>query len=1288
MYPFSLSGLVQKTLTILLLGAFAVAGFAQQTDVQIAQLRRPLSAVQQVVMPTQDNQSLLEEELNRRGPGIAPRFAVTMAVDITPESFGDWEQLPNGNSVWRLRLRSAGAHSLNLGFTQYLMPDRGTMILYSPDGKRVMGPFTPSDNETHEQLWTPVFEGDELVIEVQLPSEKRHELQLHLTSVNHDFVGFSALVSGSCNLDVICGAADGWAIVDHYRDIIQSVAVIGLNGNTFCTGFLINNARNDCTPYFMTANHCGINNGNAATFVAYWNYQNSFCRQPNSPQSGGGGNGQLNNFNTGAIFRATYSPSDFTLIELDDDIPASANAFFAGWVVADETPQDSVICIHHPSTDEKRITFEFDPTYRGNWGSGDTPVPNGNHVIVPDWNIGTTEGGSSGSPLFDRHKRVVGQLHGGSAFCGNDLYDSFGWFTTSWLGGGASNNQLKAWLDPDNTGITSLDGRYQLSCSYFVLADAPSQSVCAPDTVVYTLQISDNFTDTVDLSVIDLPAGLTATLSVDSIPPGGSVTLTITGTENLAEGDYLFTVSGTDATNQAESTLSLQIYNGITQPALSAPADGAIGLGLSPVFTWSGAAGGTTYDIQVASDPDFTQIVSEFSGLTAPTASGIQLGTESTYYWRVRANNLCGASDWTTPFSLTTAAISCAQVTNTTPVAISPVGTPTVLSITDISAIGQIVDVRINGLNIQHTWVGDVIVQLASPIGTIITLVDRPGVPGDVFGCDGDNILLNLYDGAPNSANDLEEACSNLPALAGDYEPVNPFAVFANEQATGTWTLIVTDAVNSDGGSLISWQLEVCTTLPSDISLNLLEPAPAICAGDSTSMELLAGNGFTNDTISIFANGLPGGASISYSPNPATTGEAINVTFNGFTDAGSYPIQLWATDGIDTAYTDVEITVTGAPGQAALLSPSNGATDVPSGLVLQWEPVDGALYYQIILSLTPNFEDTSALYTRAVTNLPITGLLPNLTYYWRVDVFNDCGETIGTTIYSFTIEADYAFSLSPTSLEECNSAGNTAIYVLTTGNGFTGPASLTYTVTPPNGPTPSFSQAPDNINPGDVVTIVFENLNNSGPGNYLYTFSLGNGNNASAGDVLLALNASPGLATLNSPPDNAQIAAATPQLQWGAAVRADNYTVEVSRNDMFTDIVQTATTGGVAFTIDALPEPGVYYWRISANNECGSSLTSAFDFNFQPNSVETLQGQRLYVEPNPTGGLVQVRFAAPLDGELQVEVFTANGQRLQKQTWLTAPGQFTIDLGDYAPGTYLVRLTSQEDSVTQRIIKQ
>ncbi|MFT4761801.1 MAG: lysyl endopeptidase, partial [Saprospiraceae bacterium] len=95
------------------------------TDYRIALTVESLDMVQKMTMPALDNQTLLDEELQRRGPGIAPKYAENMQVDITPDTHGNWEDLSDGNSVWRMKIKSAGAKSLNLGFSKYLMPNGG-----------------------------------------------------------------------------------------------------------------------------------------------------------------------------------------------------------------------------------------------------------------------------------------------------------------------------------------------------------------------------------------------------------------------------------------------------------------------------------------------------------------------------------------------------------------------------------------------------------------------------------------------------------------------------------------------------------------------------------------------------------------------------------------------------------------------------------------------------------------------------------------------------------------------------------------------------------------------------------------------------------------------------------------------------------------------------------------------------------------------------------------------------------------------------------------------------------
>lgn len=162
-----------------------------QQDPRIAKTTVPLGEVSQFTLPAVDNNALLEEEIQNRAPGRAPKFAKTTYANITPSNTGTWENLPNGMAVWRMRISSKGAKSLNLGFTTYQMPKGGSLILYSPDKQNILGPFTPADNEDHAQLWTPILKGDKLIVEVQVPQSQKSNLQLVLSSINHDFLGFS-----------------------------------------------------------------------------------------------------------------------------------------------------------------------------------------------------------------------------------------------------------------------------------------------------------------------------------------------------------------------------------------------------------------------------------------------------------------------------------------------------------------------------------------------------------------------------------------------------------------------------------------------------------------------------------------------------------------------------------------------------------------------------------------------------------------------------------------------------------------------------------------------------------------------------------------------------------------------------------------------------------------------------------------------------------------------------------------------------------------------------------------
>ena len=141
----------------------------------------------------------------------------------------------------------------------------------------------------------------------------------------------------------------------------------------------------------------------------------------------------------GAILRAGSGNSDFTLVELNNSPNPNFNVGFCGWDRRTSTPQGG-ICIHHPNLEEKRISFDYNSL-----------SSQGNYWIVNDWDLGTTEPGSSGSPLFNPQHRIVGQLFGGSAACGNNLEDIYGKISSSW------NLGLGTYLDAGGTGEQFID---------------------------------------------------------------------------------------------------------------------------------------------------------------------------------------------------------------------------------------------------------------------------------------------------------------------------------------------------------------------------------------------------------------------------------------------------------------------------------------------------------------------------------------------------------------------------------------------------------------------------------------------------------------------------------------------------------------------------------------------------------------------------------------------------------------------------------------------------------------
>ena len=372
------------------------------------------------------------------------RFGIEHDVDFDLNNSGSWSE-EDDLRVWRLGVKAEGATSLSFYLEEFQVPKGGELFMYNANRTEFKGAFNHLSVKEWGGLALSLMEGEEVILEYREPLGLDNPGQIAISQVVQ---GYRSLLqreaeldaaksaagpfgnSGACNINVNCPEGADWQVEK------KAVALIVNGGFAACTGSLINNTANDGTPYFLTANHCL---GNPNTWTYYFNHESSTCS---------GSTGPTNNSISGGALLVADGGADVALIELSSTPPSSWDVEYAGWDASGATP-DNATGIHHPSGDVKKICFEEDSPYTSSTGGAAV-------WWIDAWELGVTEPGSSGSPLFDQNHRIIGQLYGGAAACSgsvnNGAYDFYGRFDVSW-GLGVSQ-----YLDPTNSGATVLDG--------------------------------------------------------------------------------------------------------------------------------------------------------------------------------------------------------------------------------------------------------------------------------------------------------------------------------------------------------------------------------------------------------------------------------------------------------------------------------------------------------------------------------------------------------------------------------------------------------------------------------------------------------------------------------------------------------------------------------------------------------------------------------------------------------------------------------------------------------------
>nr|WP_321450890.1 putative Ig domain-containing protein [uncultured Carboxylicivirga sp.] len=464
--------------------------FLSQINAQISFGGTPISFSQAKPLPEITNVGVnlnveklkAENLISRKESNTPPCIAKAIPVSYDMENSGTWTSLDNGGEMWQLRLKAEGALAILLSYDNFYIPQEAELFIYNADKTHVIGAYTLDTHPTSGAFSTEMVAGDDIILEYVSPYKHNQLIEnedfdnIPVISINNIGYVFDNVVikrfpasagmqtevgeSSSCMININCSEGDNWQT--EKKGICQ---MLMYNSNAasgpgwyVCSGNVVNNTAQDLTPYVLSAFHCyeGSTEQDLSTWQFTFNYEASSCEDEEPANT---------HTITGCYLRVA-SPleggSDGILLELSQEIPLDWDVYYNGWDRRNIVTEGGGVGIHHPAGDIKKIsTFE---TYtEGTW-PGDVYGATNAHwnlqFIETEHGHSVTEGGSSGSSLFNSNHLVIGTLTGGNSTCsytsGSNYYGKL-WYHWDQYGTDETT-QMKTWLDPLNLGVETLAG--------------------------------------------------------------------------------------------------------------------------------------------------------------------------------------------------------------------------------------------------------------------------------------------------------------------------------------------------------------------------------------------------------------------------------------------------------------------------------------------------------------------------------------------------------------------------------------------------------------------------------------------------------------------------------------------------------------------------------------------------------------------------------------------------------------------------------------------------------------
>jgi subtilisin-like proprotein convertase family protein len=538
--------------------------------------------------------------------------------------------------------------------------------------------------------------------------------------------------------------------------------------------------------------------------------------------------------------------------------------------------------------------------------------------------------------------------------------------------------------------VNSVD--FTITASEIVLNfDGLEYEICKPDDLVvdFNYETYLGFSEESTFSIVSLPPGLNATFSSPTANTNNTpISITFTGTNSVPIGNYPLTIRATAPTFTKELEITLNLYDTtFTEVQLVAPTDGFLNASKDLTLEWESNIQNTAYVLEIATDAAFTNIIESptvSTNVYMPTA----LENNTEYFWRVKPINSCGEGVFGASRTFTTIDFNCiSQDAFGLPLDISSSGTPTIISRISFFEDLPLADLNVN-LDLEHTFLADLVISLTSPAGTTVVLVSSS--------CGEARNINAIFDDDA-----LPFTCAGNPAINGTVRPLGSLSSFNGESILGEWILEVKDNAPSDGGRLNAFALEVCVEgnfRPDADNDGVFDDGDDLCLDTPTGQEVDASGcpifrfptenfnvSLQSETCRTNNDGqIQIEAKIGLDYEVTVTGAGVNVVQN-FTDsfvlpnlsAGTYAICINGTDGtivyeeecLDVVVTEPDILEV----SAIVALDSNQLTVNLEGSTLYNVALNGVVQQTELSEITLDLKDGANI-LKVSTNLPCQGV--------------------------------------------------------------------------------------------------------------------------------------------------------------------------------------------------------------------------------------------------------------------------------------------------------------------------